>query len=208
MAQLAFMTMVLLKAPRADPLVAGFMERIADAFAEAEAAPGFIDRSRPDPATGSTTGGRAPCRARFPSSNRAIVWCIPFRCGVTLRPLSPIPTEADTPKPCAGAATGASFRPGRHTLRGGLRMGRRPLGRRGMCASTSSTAKDRRRPHSISELPIRPMDDRRSWRRSARIRAERRRLAPPHSELVRLPEFVARWGLRFLPRYPAEEYDG
>ena len=66
MARLAFMTMVLLRAPRADPLVAGFMERIADAFAEAEAAPGFIDRSRLDPATGLYDWGTRGVPSTFP----------------------------------------------------------------------------------------------------------------------------------------------
>jgi hypothetical protein len=66
MARLAFMTMVLLRAPREDPLVAGFMERIAGAFAEAEAAPGFIDRSRVDAATGLYNWGTRGVPSTFP----------------------------------------------------------------------------------------------------------------------------------------------
>jgi Domain of unknown function (DUF3291) len=66
MARLAFMTMVLLKAPREDPLVAGFMGRIAGAFAEAENAPGFIDRSRPDPSTGLYDWGARGVPSTFP----------------------------------------------------------------------------------------------------------------------------------------------
>lgn len=66
MPRLAFMTMVLLRAPRADPLVAGFLERIEGAFAEAQTAPGFIDRSRVDPATGLYNWGIRGMPSRFP----------------------------------------------------------------------------------------------------------------------------------------------
>ena len=58
--------MVLLRAPRADPLVAGFMERIEGAFAEAQTAPGFIDRSRVDPATGLYNWGIRGVPSSFP----------------------------------------------------------------------------------------------------------------------------------------------
>lgn len=66
MARLALMTMALLKAPRADPLVAGFMERIEGAFAQAEASPGFIDRSRLDPVTGLYDWGIRGVPSSFP----------------------------------------------------------------------------------------------------------------------------------------------
>ncbi|MBS0375056.1 MAG: DUF3291 domain-containing protein [Proteobacteria bacterium] len=64
--RIAFMTMVLLKAERASPAVAGFMERIAGAFAAAEALPGFVDRARVDPATGLYNWGVRGVPSTFP----------------------------------------------------------------------------------------------------------------------------------------------
>jgi hypothetical protein len=66
MPRLAFLTMVLLKAPRADPSVAGFMERIEGAFGEAETAAGFIDRARVDAATGLYNWGSRGVPSTFP----------------------------------------------------------------------------------------------------------------------------------------------
>jgi len=66
MARLALMTMVLLRAPRADSIVAGFMERIEGAFAEAEAAEGFIARARVDPKTGLYNWGIRGVPSTFP----------------------------------------------------------------------------------------------------------------------------------------------
>jgi hypothetical protein len=69
MQRIAFLTMALLKAPRADPAVAGFMSRIEKNFACAEACAGFIDRSRMNPDTGIYDWGCRATPKTFPYPN-------------------------------------------------------------------------------------------------------------------------------------------
>lgn len=69
MPRVAFLTIALLKAPRADPAVAGFMSRVERNFASAESSPGFVDRSRVDPRTGAYDWGPRGVPRTFPDQN-------------------------------------------------------------------------------------------------------------------------------------------
>ena len=69
MPHVAFLTMALLKAPRADPCVAGFMSRVEKNFSHAESSPGFIDRARIDPRTGRYDWGPRGVPKTFPDQN-------------------------------------------------------------------------------------------------------------------------------------------
>jgi hypothetical protein len=61
--------MALLKAPRADPAVAGFMNRLEETFGHAETFPGFVDRSRMDPTTGVYDWGPRAVPRTFPDQS-------------------------------------------------------------------------------------------------------------------------------------------
>lgn len=66
MPRIGFLTMALLKAPRSDASVAGFISRVDKNFAAAETAPGFIDRARLDEETGLYNWGTRGIPSSFP----------------------------------------------------------------------------------------------------------------------------------------------